>query len=87
MKTCRGLTVGMVMILLSLSCLWAGAPTSTLDGAIQAVERGNYPEALAQLASLPVTSLSIQERNRARYLYGHVALTTKAVSRGAAGLW
>ena len=77
MKTRRGLTVGMVMILLSMSYLWAGAPTSTLDGAIQAVERGNYPEALAQLASLPVTSLSIQERNRARYLYGHVALRLK----------
>ena len=77
MKTRRGWTVGTVMILLSMSCLWAGSPTSTLDGALQAVERGNYPEALAQLASLPVTSLSIQERNRARYLYGHVALRLK----------
>jgi soluble lytic murein transglycosylase-like protein/TolA-binding protein len=77
MKTRRGWTVGMVTILLSMSGLWAGAPTSTLDSAIQAVERGNYPEALAQLASLPVTSLSTLERNRARYLYGHAALRMK----------
>ena len=53
MKTRRGLTLGMVTILLSVSCLVGGAPTSTLDSAIQAVERGNYPEALAQFASLP----------------------------------
>jgi soluble lytic murein transglycosylase len=77
MKTRRGWTVGMVIVLLPMSCLWAGAPTSSLDGAIQAVERGNYPEAFVQLASLPLTSLSTQERNRARYLQGHVALRLK----------
>lgn len=77
MKTRRGWTIAMVMILLSMSYLWAGVPTSTLDSALQAVERGDYPEALAQLASLPVTSLSLQERNRARYLYGHAALRLK----------
>ena len=77
MKTRGGWAIGTIMILLSMSCLWAGSPTSTLDAALQAVERGSYPEALAQLASLPVTSLSIQERNRARYLYGHVALRLK----------
>jgi peptidoglycan lytic transglycosylase len=77
MKTRRKWMLGMVMILLSMSCLWAGTPTSTLEGAIQAVERGNYPEALAQLASLLATSLSPQERNRARYLYGHAALRLK----------
>ena len=60
-----------------MAYLWAGTPTSTLDGAIQAVERGNYPKALAQLASLPATSLSLQDRNRARYLYGHAALRLK----------
>ena len=77
MKTRRGWIIGMVMIFLSMSCLQAGTPTSTLDGAIQAIERGDYPEALAQLASLPVTSLSLQERSRARYLYGHAALRLK----------
>ena len=77
MKTRRGWTIAMVMILLSMSYLWAGVPTSTLDSALQAVERGDYPEALAQLASLPVTSLSLQERNRTRYLYGHAALRLK----------
>ena len=77
MTTRRGWTVAMVITLLSLSCLWAGTPTATLERAIKTVERGNYPEAWAQLVSLPVTSLSIQEQNRARYLYGHVALRLK----------
>jgi soluble lytic murein transglycosylase len=77
MKTGRGWTLGMIMTFLTVSCLWAGTPTSALEGAIQAVERGNYPEALAQLASLPMPSLSIQERYRARYLYGHAALRLK----------
>jgi soluble lytic murein transglycosylase len=49
----------------------------TFEGAIQTVERGKYAEALAQLASLPATSLSPEERHRARYLYGHVALRLK----------
>ena len=60
-----------------MAYLWAGTPTSTLDGAIQAVERGNYPKALAQLASTPATLLPLQDRNRARYLYGHAALRLK----------
>src|SRR5918996_1422196 len=77
MKTRHRGTLGMVMTLLSMSCLWAGTPTSTLDSVLQAVERGNYPEALARLASLPASSLSPQERNRARYLYGHAALRLK----------
>jgi soluble lytic murein transglycosylase len=77
MKTRRGWILGTVLPLLSIACLWAGTPIPTLDSAIQAVERGNYPEALAQLASLPVSSLSLQERNRARYLYGHAALRLK----------
>jgi soluble lytic murein transglycosylase len=77
MKTRRGLTLGLVFGLLLVSCLWAGSPTSTLENAIRALERGSYPEALAQLASLPATSLSRQERYRARYLYGHTALRLK----------
>jgi peptidoglycan lytic transglycosylase len=77
MKTRRGLTLGMVLAHLAVGCTWAGSPTSTLDSAIQAVERGSYLEALAYLAALPTTSLSLQERNRARYLYGHTALRLK----------
>jgi soluble lytic murein transglycosylase len=80
MKTRRGLTLGMVLALLSVSYMWAGSPTSTLDNAIQTVARGNYPEALAQLASLPATSLPPPERNRARYLYGYTALRLKRYS-------
>src|SRR5262245_14253668 len=77
MKTRYGWTLGMLMILIATTSLEAGSPTSTLDGAIQAVERGNYPEAVAQLASLPFHSLPPQERGRARYLYGHAALKLK----------
>jgi soluble lytic murein transglycosylase len=77
MKTHHRGTLGMLMSLLSMSCLWAGTPTSPLDAAIQAVERGNYVEALAQLTSLPATSRSLQERHRGRYLYGHAALRLK----------
>jgi soluble lytic murein transglycosylase len=77
MKTRCGLTLGMVLALLGASCLWAGSPTSRLANVIQAIARGSYPEALAQLASLPASSLSPQERNRARYLYGHTALRLK----------
>ncbi len=46
MKTRRGWILGTVLALLSIACLWAGTPISTLDSVIQAVERGNYPEAL-----------------------------------------
>jgi TolA-binding protein len=77
MNARRKWTLGMVITLLSMSGSWAGTPTLTLDGAIQAVERGNYSEALAQLASLLTTSLTPQERNRARYLYAHAALRLK----------
>jgi soluble lytic murein transglycosylase len=73
----RGLTLCMI-----ISLLWAGlAPASSsssgLDSAIQAIERANHPEALAHLTALPLASLSLQERQRARYLYGHVALRLK----------
>ncbi len=77
MKAHRGLTLGMVLAWQLVTCVWAGAPTPILDSAIRAVERGNYSEALAQLASVPATSLSPQERNRARYLSGHTALRLK----------
>ncbi len=72
-----GLTLCMVLAHLAVGCTWAGSPTATLDSAIQAAERGSYLEALAYLAALPTTSLSLQERNRARYLYGHTALRLK----------
>jgi soluble lytic murein transglycosylase-like protein/TolA-binding protein len=77
MKTRRGLALGMVLVPLIGSCLWAGSPTPMLESTIQAVERGSYLDALTQLASLLTTSLSPQERNRARYLYGHTALRLK----------
>jgi soluble lytic murein transglycosylase-like protein/TolA-binding protein len=77
MKTRYGWTLGMLMILLATTSLQAGSPTSILESAIQAAERGNYPEAVVQLASLPFNSLSLQERGRARYLYGHAALKLK----------
>src|SRR5262245_30433276 len=77
MKTRYAWTLGMLMILLATTSLQAGSPTSILESAIQAAERGNYPEAVVQLASLPYNSLSLQERGRARYLYGHVALKLK----------
>src|SRR5919109_1609547 len=77
MKARCGLTLGVGLFLLSAGFLWAGSPASTLEGAIQAVERGKFAEALAQLAALPATSLSPQERHRARYLYGHAALRVK----------
>ena len=77
MKARRGLTLGMVLAWQIVTCVWADAQTPILESAIRAVERGSYSEALVQLASVPATSLSPQERNRARYLYGHTALRLK----------
>jgi soluble lytic murein transglycosylase len=77
MKTRCGWILGMVLALPWVSCVWASAPIPILENAIRAVERGSYPEALAQLASVSATSLSPQEQNRARYLYGHTALRLK----------
>jgi soluble lytic murein transglycosylase len=77
MKARCGLTLGIVLACQIVTCVWAGPPTPILESAIRAVERGNYSEAMAQLASVPATSLSPQERNRTRYLYAHSALRLK----------
>ena len=77
MKTRRGMTLGMVLAWQIAACVWAGAQPPILDSAIRAVEHGNYAEAMAQLTAIPTTSLAPQERNRARYLYAHVALRLK----------
>ncbi|HSF30901.1 MAG TPA: transglycosylase SLT domain-containing protein [Candidatus Tectomicrobia bacterium] len=76
-KAQRGLMLCVVASLLVAGVSPAGSSTSALESAIQAAERGNYPEALAHLTALSPASLSLQERYRARYLYGHVALRLK----------
>jgi soluble lytic murein transglycosylase len=80
MKAHRGLTLCMFVSLLLAGLLPADSSPSALESAIQAVERGHYPEALVHLTALPPASLSFQERHRARYLYGHVALRLKRYS-------
>lgn len=45
-----------------------------------AVEHGRYSEALAQLTTLPMTTLSPQDRNRARYLFAHATQRLKRYS-------
>jgi soluble lytic murein transglycosylase len=77
MKGHRGVTLCMIVLLLCASVPPAGSSSLGLESVVQAVERGNYPEALAYLTALPPASLSLQERHRARYLYGHVALRLK----------
>jgi soluble lytic murein transglycosylase len=77
MKARRGLTLCMVFCLLLTVLLWAGSFPSTLDEAIQSIAGGKYAEALTQLTYLVTSLPSSQERHRARYLYGHVALRLK----------
>jgi soluble lytic murein transglycosylase len=77
MQVRRALTLGLVLSLLSISRSWAESTTAPLESAIQAVEHGRYSEALARLTALAAASLPPHERNRARYLYGHVALRLK----------
>jgi soluble lytic murein transglycosylase-like protein/TolA-binding protein len=77
MQVCRALTLGLILSLLSTSHSWAEPTPAPLESAIHAVEQGRYPEALARLTALTAASLPTHERNRARYLYGHVALRLK----------
>jgi TolA-binding protein len=77
MRVCRALTLGLILSLLSISHSWAESTPAPLENAIQAVEQGKYSEALARLTALAAASLPPHERNRARYLYGHVTLRLK----------
>ena len=77
MQVCRALTLGLILSLFSISHSWAESTPAPLENAIQAVEQGRYPEALARLTALAAAPLAPRERNRARYLYGHVALRLK----------
>lgn len=71
------LTLGVVLFLLSIFPASAASPAAVLERAIAAVEQGRYTEGLTLLGSLPATSLSPQERKRARYLQGHASLKLK----------
>jgi soluble lytic murein transglycosylase len=77
MRVRHALTLGLIFSLLSTSYSWAESSTAPLESAIQAVEQGRYSEALVRLTALVAASLPPHERNRARYLYGHVALRLK----------
>ena len=77
MKPYHGLMLSLLCIVLGASLLEATPSAKRLDDAISLVERGRYPEAMAQLSALGSGSLPPQERYRARYLYGHVALRLK----------
>ncbi|HXH09893.1 MAG TPA: tetratricopeptide repeat protein [Alphaproteobacteria bacterium] len=76
MKPIAGLFLG-IMILLAPLLLWAAFPAAPLDSAIVAVAQGRYSEALEQLATIPMPTLTPQERHRARYLFAHAAQRLK----------
>jgi soluble lytic murein transglycosylase len=76
MKPHVGLCFG-IMLFLAPSSLWGSSPPALLESAIVAVAQGRYNEALAQLATMPMTTLSPQERHRARYLFAHAAQRLK----------
>jgi len=76
MKPFAGLFLG-IMILLAPLLLWAAFPAAPLDSAIVAVAQGRYSEALEQLATIPMPTLTPQERHRARYLFAHAAQRLK----------
>jgi soluble lytic murein transglycosylase len=73
MKALMGLCLGIMLLPLARPLLWASPPAAILENAIVAVEQGQYHEAVAQLAALPMTTLTPQDRNRARYLFAHAA--------------
>jgi soluble lytic murein transglycosylase len=76
-KAFVGLWAGFVWLCLTAPSLWGGPPAVSLASAIAAVERGRYDEAFAQLATVPMTTLTPSERNRARYLFAHAAQRLK----------
>jgi soluble lytic murein transglycosylase len=66
-----------IVLLLAMSPAGALASPTPLAKAVAAVEGGQYHEAFEHLAALPLPMLGPQDRQRARYLLGHVALRLK----------
>jgi soluble lytic murein transglycosylase len=77
MKAHVGSMLCLALLLLSVKGVSAASPSAMLENAVAAVEQGRVSEAMAQLATLPVTLLSSPERGRARYLVAHVAFRLK----------
>ncbi len=76
-KALPGLILWLVLSQQAAPLSRADPPAATLESVILAIEGGKLGEALAQLATLPPTSLTPQDRKRARYLVAHAAMKLK----------